>query len=163
MLGNAREALIELERVGRGSSSHPIALTVLWKALSAAERWEDAYRIAEKLALNCPDLPYGPVCMAQALGEQGQLAAAKIALLKGERICGGDLLILYNLACCCCRLGERHEAQEWLEKALLRGGADMLRAASIDPDLKPLQPQLRKLARANVQNRRPGPKKSRFT
>ena len=49
-----------------------------------------------------------------------------------------SLTIPYNLACYCAQLGRLDECQNWLQKATATDEHAAKRAASDDPDLKPL-------------------------
>jgi predicted Zn-dependent protease len=142
MLGDVAEAFKELQRVSENYLTHPATLSIFWKALFTAQRWEEAYLVAKKLAETDPTVPFGALCMAQSLAEKGQIERAKDLLFEAEHRFHNHQLIAYNLACYCCRLGQTEEAREWVVKAIGRGGIEMIRAARIDPDLKSLRPFL---------------------
>jgi hypothetical protein len=147
MLGNVAEAFEELRHVSPEGLLHPIGLTVVWKALFASERWDEALQVAKKLCQEEPRIPSGWICLSQSLAHAGRTVESKSVLESVASEFEDNKLIPYLIACLYCRLGEISDAWSWLESAFERDKDGQLhRIALQEEDLKPLQEHLRSLA-----------------
>ncbi len=145
-LGNLQEANAELEQLSPDMRRHPEVLNVRWQIQAMAREWESAIEIARAIAAEVPDSPLGWIHLAYALHElkrtQESYAVAKSVVNKFPN----EPTLRYNLACYACQLGNHPEALVWLtEAAALKDKAEIVQLALDDPDLKPLQREIRKL------------------
>jgi len=145
-LGNATEALGELEHVTPANQSHPGALEVRWAVLAELKRWEPALAAAEELVRVAPDHASGWLHRAYAMRRvpDAGLAKAWDALLPAADKFPGEPVIPYNLACYACQLERLDDARNWLRRAMKAGrAAEIKRMALADSDLQPLWPEIR--------------------
>jgi Flp pilus assembly protein TadD len=140
-LGNWREANEELERISPPSQTHPDVLKVRWEICARAETWDKAVEISKALQAAEPLDPQLWIQYAYATRRApgGGITLAKEILTLAQKLFQNEPIIVYNLACYECQLGDLKRARKWLEKAFAAGDAKKLRQmAAADPDLKPL-------------------------
>ena len=145
-LGNAVEALAELERVTPANQTHPGVLEVRWAALAELKHWETALVVAGELIKAAPDNVSGWLHRAYATrrAPSGGLARAWEALLPAAEKFPAETLVAFNLACYACQRQQLNIARQWLRHAAAIGGKPQIkRMALADADLEPLWPELR--------------------
>lgn len=148
-LGNAAEALVELDQMNPALQHHPDVLETRWLALAETKVWDTAVEVARNLITAAPHRALGWLHHSYALrrASNGGLLAAFNALAPVAPKFPEEATIPYNLACYCCQL-ERDPAEtmRWLQQAIAVGGRkDILAMALQDPDLKPLSAEIQKL------------------
>jgi tetratricopeptide (TPR) repeat protein len=144
MLGNAREARLELGGVSPEAQMHPEALRV-WYGLAAMEGlWSEAHTLAERLVKLQPASTDAWVWRAYALRRmpQGGLKQAWKALLPALEQFPREWIFPYNLSCYACQLGRLDEARAYYFKALSLGGTEVRRMAMEDDDMLPLRSEI---------------------
>ena len=150
-LGNAEEAMAELNRVSPEIRNSPEALSVEWEIHQATHRWENAVAVARRLAETAPDQAEGWVKQAYALHEMKRTQEAWDCLFPASQKFIEETIIPYNLACYACQLGRKEEALKWLRRAFCLDEKKQFRQMALeDPDLEPLREQIRKLGRKRV-------------
>jgi tetratricopeptide (TPR) repeat protein len=146
-LGNTKEARGELECLSPDHREHPETLEVWWKIFAAEQDWVTALACGEKLMRIAPDRASTWISLAFALHElkRTQEAFDQLRLVVDQF--QDNFVIPYNLACYQCRLGDKTEAWQWLERAVKAADPRMIRAMALeDPDLAPLRDKVLKLA-----------------
>ena len=150
-LGNAAEALIELDDMSFAAQEHSDVLEARWLALARLLRWEAAAKIGRKLIAAAPERSVGWLHHSYALrrAPNGGLLAAFNALAPVAERFPREAIIPYNLACYTCQLQrEPSETITWLERAMVAGDRKEILAMAIkDPDLEPLRAEIAKLAK----------------
>lgn len=150
-LGNAGEALVELDAMSEPAQSHPDVLEARWLALARLQRWEAAAKIGRALIAAAPDRPVGWLHQAYALrrAPNGGLLAAFNALAPVAHQFPKEATIPYNLACYTCQMQrDATETMTWLEQAMAAGDRkEIIAMAMKDPDLEPLRAEIAKLAK----------------
>ena len=149
-LGDAGEALVELDAISEPLQSHSDVLEARWLALARLQRWESAAKIGRALIAAAPDRSIGWLHHSYALrrAPNGGLLAAFNALAPVATHFPKEATIPYNLACYTCQLQrETTETMNWLEQAIAAGDRkEILAMALKDPDLEPLRVEIAKLA-----------------
>ena len=146
-LGNAREALVELDHVTDANKDHAGVLELRWAALAELKDWTAAFAVATRLVEVAPDHASGWLHRAFALRRApgGGLPNAWDALRPAAERFPKELLVAFNLACYACQLHRLDEARHWLKRAETLGKPEEVRAMALaDADLEPLWPELRK-------------------
>ena len=150
-LGNAAEALIELDNLRATAQSHPDVLEARWLSLARLQRWEAAAKTGRALIAAAPDRPIGWLHQAYALrrAPNGGLLAAFNALAPVANQFPKEATIPYNLACYTCQMQrDATETMNWLEQAIAAGDRkEIIAMAMKDPDLEPLRTEIAKLAK----------------
>jgi hypothetical protein len=150
-LGDAAEALGELDEMTPEIQEHPDVLEARWLALARLHRWEAAAKAARALIGVAPQRSSGWLHHAYALrrAPNGGLLAAFNALAPVADKFPEEATIPYNLACYTCQMQrDTAETMNWLEQAIKSGGRkEILAMAMKDPDLKPLRAEIQKLAK----------------
>jgi hypothetical protein len=145
-LGDHCEADSELKRIHPGLRVHPDVMEVRWQVYSQAKWWEACVDLANTLIKLAPDRTSGYIYRAYSLRRCKGLMSAWMSLLPAIERFPDEWLIPYNLSCYSCQLGNLDAARRWLAKALERGEKAKLKSLALeDPDLKPLQPEIRQL------------------
>jgi len=149
MLGNAREARAEFERISARSRRTPEVLDVEWRLLADEKRWEEAVAAADAQVLASPDHAEGWIHRSFALHELRRTESARDLLLPAAKLFAKETTIPYNLACYECQLGNLEGARDWLCRALSRHKSadsrrEQLAMAMADPDLLPLAEEIRR-------------------
>jgi predicted Zn-dependent protease len=146
MLGNAAEALHELNHLSASAKDHPEVLMLLWEIHARARRWIEAIETADGLIAQIPEQSEGYIKRAYALHELKRTQEAWDTLEPVSQRFAENWLIPYNLACYACQLGHAPEAVKLLKKALRLGNAREIRAMALeDDDLQPLRDAIEKL------------------
>lgn len=145
-LGNAREALAELDGVSPENQNHPGVLDVRWVALAELKHWDEALAVGRKLVDVSPGNVSGWLHRAYALRrvKGGGLPQAWEALLPAAEKFPRQLLVAFNLACYACQMQRLDEARQWLRRAVEIGDEkQVMTMALADSDLEPLWPEIR--------------------
>lgn len=130
------EANAELEAVTPESRAHPDVLEVRWQMYANQERWEEALDVANAFMRKTADRPEGYIYVASTLHGLGRMEEALAVLLQAVQRFPADEIVLYDLACLCCLLGQSRDARGWLEMAIAVGGDAIKKRALDDPDLE---------------------------
>jgi tetratricopeptide (TPR) repeat protein len=142
-LGNWLEANEELEQITPAMRAHPFVLRVRWGIYAKAGKWEMAAEIGRAMAEMLPENSWGYIQWAFSLHELKRTKEARGVLLPIADKFPDELMIPYNLACYCCRLGDRKQAIQWLERAIDLEGKNEIRLAALqDPDLEAMWPDI---------------------
>lgn len=145
-LGNPKEARAELEELSPESLTHPEVLRAEYLVCEALLDWHAAIEVASNICQLFPKSVYGWNQLAYALHQVKRTAEAYELLLPVCSDFPSEAAIPYNLACYSCQLGKTEEAWRWLEKSLLLGGRQEIKAQALaDSDLQPLWPQISEL------------------
>ena len=145
-LGNAAEATQEIARLSLGVLSHPDVLRVKYQLYAQTKQWERAIETARLLCEMLPEAPFGWIHLAYALHELRRTREAYSVLFPVADRFPEESIIRYNLACYSCRLGNLEEARSWIKKAVALVGSEAIKGMGLtDPDLKELQPELRRI------------------
>lgn len=138
-LGNWREANEELERISPAGKAHTDVLQVRCKIYAAAEKWGYVVEVAGALCRLQSKTVFGPLHLAQALKKLDRISEAHDVLVRVSDDFPEDWRISFQLACCCCRLGDQSKALWWLESAIDAAGQLDIRMKALDePDLETL-------------------------
>lgn len=150
-LGDASEALVELDEMSKALQSHPDVLETRWLALARNQRWDAAAKVARALIAAVPERPAGWLHHAYALRRStgGGVLAAFNALSPVAGKFPQEPIIPYNLACYTCQMQrDATETLAWLQQAIAAGERQEILAMAIkDPDLEPLREEIRKLTK----------------
>ncbi len=150
-LGNAAEALGEIENISEPLQSHVDVLEAHWLVLARLLRWEAAAKVGRALIAAAPDSAAGWLHHAYALrrAPNGGLLAAFNALAPSAAKFPEEATIPYNLACYTCQMErETSETMNWLQQAITAGDRkEILTMAMKDPDLKPVHAEIAALAK----------------
>ena len=145
-LGNASEALAELDGVSPENQSHPAVLEVRWAVYAEMKRWDLALESANELIRVLPGKVGGWLHRAYALrrAHGGGLAQAWDALLPAAEKFPKQSLVAFNLACYACQMHQLDDARHWLKRAAeISSEAGVREMALADSDLEPLWPEIR--------------------
>lgn len=142
-LGMPADAAAELDALPSAQRTEDAVLALRIEVYCGLGQWQSARQLAESLAQQSPDNPAWWIQWAYALRREQSVAAARMVLLEAANRHGKVALIIYNLACYACVLGEIDEAKRLLLRAF-RMDQDLKQVAIDDPDLKPLFGGLRK-------------------
>jgi len=148
MLGNAREAIAELDHLDPASRQAPGVLELEWTLHAKTSNWDRALATARTLLQIAPENPSGWIHQAYSLRRVagGGLSNAWNVLLPAAKMFPRESIIPYNLACYAAQLNHPDEAWDWLKKAAAMGDKNHIRAmAETDPDLTPLKERLKEL------------------
>jgi hypothetical protein len=143
MLGNATEALAELDLLSAADRKHLSVLSLDWRAWTAVGEPQPAWLAARQWCQDQPGSPEAWICQANSLRDlRGARAAAELLLCIVERF-PSEAVIPYNLACFSAQESEWNQACVWLVQAFEIEPSDQLKEfALVDPDLKPLWNQI---------------------
>ena len=144
-LGVPVEATAELDSISPEHQRHPDVLEVRWALQAHARQWAAALETARQLVLAAPDRASGWLHQAYALRRtaDGGLARAREALQPAAEKFPKEPVILFNLACYACQLGQLDEARAWVKRAMKVGGKESIKLMALtDEDLKPLWREL---------------------
>lgn len=142
-LGNATEALNELNQISSGLANHPDVLEVKWQICARLEHWEPALPIAQSICEAAPDRPQGWLHQAVSLYRLKKTEEAWKLLLPMAEKFPNSWVIAYDLACYACQLGKLDEGRKWLRKAFKLGEPKEVKEVALaDPDLELLWPEI---------------------
>ncbi|RME93605.1 MAG: tetratricopeptide repeat protein [Verrucomicrobia bacterium] len=145
LLGDARQALAELDQLRPEVQDHLAVLELRWNASAQLADWTGAYNTAQRILEHWPDEVFGWIHRAFALRRMpgGGLERARDALLPAADKFPEEFLVPYNLACYEAVLGRLDTAWQWLTKAMRLAGRDrILKLALADEDLVALRDRL---------------------
>src|SRR4030095_13838377 len=115
-LGNATEALVELDGISEPLQSHRVILETRWLALAQLQRWEEATKTGRALIAAAPERAIGWLHHAYALrrAPKGGLLAAFNALAPVADQFPKEATIPFNLACYTCQMQrDMTETMNW--------------------------------------------------
>lgn len=142
-LGNAHEALAELDRISKAAQGRAEVLGVRWGILAKFKLWEQSVAVATRIVEIAPEAVFGWIHRSYALHELKRTRDARDLLLPATKLFPKVETIPYNLACYECQLGDLPAARDWLRRAMkLHNRADIKVRALEDSDLKPLWPEI---------------------
>jgi|YNPNPStandDraft_1061719.scaffolds.fasta_scaffold17831_2 tetratricopeptide (TPR) repeat protein len=148
MLGNAKEALAELNRISVEFRQIPEVLDLEWEIYALEKDWMKALDVARVQIQKNPENVNGWIHQAYALRrvDGGGLEKARESLSRVVKLFPEEPIIPYNLACYAAQLGLYDEALDWFRCACERGDANELKKMGLaDPDLKPIIEKIRNL------------------
>ena len=150
-LGNAAEALAELDQMSVDGQTSADTLEVRWLILARQQHWDEAAKVGRALITVAPERAGAWLNYSYALrrATSGGLPAAFAALSSVAEKFPEEPTVHYNLACYCCQM-ERDAAETlmWLRRALACGEPKAILAMALrDPDLEPLRETVAKLAK----------------
>ncbi len=150
-LGNAAEALAELDQLSAAAKAHADALEIRWLVLAEQRQWDAANEVGHALITAAPERVSSWLHHSYALRRTtgGGLPAAFNALASVAEKFPAEPTLTYNLACYSCQM-ERAPAETlaWLRRALACGERKAILAMALrDPDLEPLREMIAKLAK----------------
>ena len=142
-LGNATEALVELDQLPAAAQAHADVLEIRWLVLAEQRDWHAANEVGLALINAAPERASSWLHHAYALRRAGDggLMAAFTALVSVADKFPAEPTLTYNLACYCCQMQrDPAEAMAWLRRALAVGEPKAILAMALrDPDLAPLR------------------------
>ena len=145
-LGNAGEALAELDHISTANQPHPAVLEVRWAVFAELKQWDRALETASELVRAAPNKAGGWLHRAYALRRApgGGLPQAWDALLPAAEKFPKQFLVAFNLACYACQMQQLDDARHWLKRASeISSEAKVKEMALADADLEPLWPEIR--------------------
>ena len=137
-LGDYLSANGELEQITLELRGLPAVLSRRVEIYAKAKRWNDSAKIAEALVKITPEDVHAWISRSFALHVLKRTQEAYDLLLPAGIFFPKCWTVPYNLACYCCQLGRRGEAEVWFKCAMAIDGKSVKRQAIDDPDLKPL-------------------------
>lgn len=147
-LGNAKEALAELDRMSPEGRKSYDSLLLEWQIWTAKSNWLEAHRVAEQMLKQWSGDPQHWLFYGYALRRipGGGLPKAWETLLAASEKFPGEPVIAYNLACYACQLGWHDKARAWLFRALEEGPKKEIKEMALrDSDLEPLREEIKRL------------------
>ncbi len=145
-LGNWREANEEIEQVFPAGKVHPDVLDLRCKIYTAAQKWDYVIEVARTICRLQTTVPDGALHLAGALRKLDRISEAHEVLERVADDFPKDWRICFELACCCCRLGDKRKALWWLENAIDTAGVLDIRMKALDePDLETLWRDIAKI------------------
>ena len=151
-LGNAAEALAELEQMSADGQARADTLEVRWLILARQQHWDAAAKVGHALITAAPEQAGSWLNYSYALrrAPSGGLPAAFAALSSVAEKFPEEPTVHYNLACYCCQMErDAEETLAWLRRAVQCGGRQpILEMALQDSDLAPLHEEIRRLTKA---------------
>ena len=140
-LGCHREANAELENITPELRTHPDVLELRWQIYAKESKWDACRDIARAITEIEPGRISGWIHLAYSTrrATNGSLESARDILLSAAEKFPKAPIILYNLACYACQLGNLKEAWQRLEQAFDIGDPKQLKLMALDdPDLEKL-------------------------
>ena len=147
-LGDYAAADAELWQIGERLRRHPEVLACRYEIYVRTKRWDAAADVAGVLVDSLANHASSWISLAYAVRRKtgGGIPKARDILTKAKVLFPEEALIVYNLACYDCQLGNEAGALVWLKQAMKLGGKfDIKHMALADTDLKPLWNQIGKL------------------
>ncbi|HZM02360.1 MAG TPA: tetratricopeptide repeat protein [Candidatus Saccharimonadales bacterium] len=147
-LGNPKEANEELKKIAPALHSHSSVLIVRHEIYTKGQQWDLADEIARQLLQLFPEEPQFWIWHAYSTRRMrgGGIPQAKEILGKAQQLFPDEALIVYNLACYDCQLGNLKEARAWLEKAFHIGDRKVFKAMALqDRDLEPMWAEIKEI------------------
>jgi len=147
-LGNPEEANEELKKIGPALHSHSSVLIVRHEIYTKVQKWDLADEIARQLLQLSPEKPQFWIWHAYSTRRMpgGGIPQAKEILVKAQQLFPEEPLIVYNLACYDCQLGNLKKARTWLEKAFGIGDRKVFKSMALqDRDLKPMWVEIKEI------------------
>ncbi len=138
LLGNLKEADVELDRIDALHQLHSDVLEVRFAIYSRSGKWSVCMQIAAALVGVAPDRASSWINSAMVLHALKETHAAWHILSEVIDRFPDVSLIPYNMACYACALGRFADSTEMLERAIKLGGNELATLAREDPELQPL-------------------------
>ncbi len=146
-LGNAEEALAELQQIDPRWQKKKDVLELRWHACAAAKRWDACLEISAALRESFSEDSEYFIWHGNALYFSGKTDAAYLFGLHAVQKFPKSWVLHYNLACYAAQLGRIEKAKQELEKAMDLGDSGIVKMKALsDPDMIPLFQQERGLA-----------------
>jgi tetratricopeptide (TPR) repeat protein len=146
LLGNSVQAAAELAQISVEMRTHPSILFRSYTACMSAGNWELAAEASAALRAADPDSPIGWLTAGICLDKLGRTKEAYALILSLLDRFPTEFFVPYNLACLACRLGNRPEAWEWLQKAFRLASLEKFKLWALsDTDLEPMRDDISKL------------------
>jgi hypothetical protein len=144
--GNYAKATAEVEQVSETMRVHPATLFMSCSANMSARNWEMAARTAQEHSRVAPQSSYGWLCHVVCLDKMGRTKEAYDMTLPLLEKLPHEFFVPYNLACFACRLGNREDAWNWVQRAFPLASLAKFKAWALsDADLEPLRDQIAEL------------------
>ena len=137
LLGNLKEADLELNQIAPVYRRHPDVLEIRFYIYARSRKWGDCMEIATAMLEVAPDRPDAWVNSTIVLHALNETQAAWKTLHRVMARFPSVPFIPYYLACYACVLGRYNDSTELLKQAIRLGGHDFRTMAREDPDLKP--------------------------
>lgn len=147
-LGNVTEAKAELDQICSEQQTHPDVLELRWGIAATEKNWAQALEFARTLLQVAPERSSGWLHQAYALRRipQGTIKRAWEALLPAFDKFPQESTISFNLSCYACQLGQLDAARTWLQRAMVIGGKQRIKAQALaDEDLQALWEEIKGL------------------
>jgi len=138
-LGDAGEALHELDGISLHEKNHPAVLGLRFEIFAKKGQWDVCRDIAEVITRQVPASAGGWLHLAYATRRAtgGSVQAAFDILHPAAEKFPDEPTIPYNLACYVCQLGRLSDARQWLKRAFAVGNVTQLKAMALaDKDLQ---------------------------
>lgn len=145
-LGNRADAWVELALISAQNQTHPLVLDLTWSLCISEQKWDEAFRWAQKLMAAQPEAPAGWLHCAYALRrmKSGGVDQAWAFLLPAADRFPDEPVIAFNLACYACQLHQLDDARAWFKRACAVGeDKEICAMALADDDLKLLWPEIK--------------------
>jgi len=139
--GNFHEAEAELVQVAENLWTHPQVLGFRYEIYARGRRWDQAADVATMLVDTYANQVGAWVSLAYAVRRKkdGGLPQARDILARARDLFPMESLIVYNLACYECQMGDESAALQWLIQAMTLGGKKEIKQMALkDNDLKPM-------------------------
>ena len=143
-LGNAMEALAELEKIDPRRRDHPAVQELRFMAFAQAKRFEEALAAAERQIVTHPAEAQGWINRGNALFWLARYEQAHQSVTAVLDQFPEQWTLRYNLACYCIKLERLDEAKHWYEAAAEHANHVELTALALnDPDMAELKDWVR--------------------
>lgn len=113
------EAMSELESLPRDAAENEAVMELKIVILQGLTRWQEARELAESLAVKSPGEPGWWILWAYSLRRERSVEAAREVLLQAVLLHPKEAMIVYNLACYDCVMGNEESARQLLQTAFL--------------------------------------------
>jgi hypothetical protein len=138
-LGNATEALAELERISPSQRLHPDVRYMHWRIFASQHLWNRCLSISRNLVAAQPEKPRGWIALARSFRHTGMTGKAYLTATARLGKFPGCWELYYDTACYACLLGKLDKAADCLRLAINLGNAKVIRRQALhDPDFAKL-------------------------
>jgi predicted Zn-dependent protease len=138
-LGNASEAIRELDQMPPEHRDHPDVLHLRWHIHASIGKWDYCLSAAKALTDSAPDDPRGWIILAETYYRKRDVQKAYRIALANSADFPESWHLLYDTACYACLLGKPTEAKQFLRRAMTVGDREEIKRRALeDPDLADL-------------------------